>query len=369
MFLLINKPPGPTSHDIVDQLRQITKLKKIGHAGTLDPFAQGLLIMAINRTSTKRLADLLKLDKTYTATLQLNAASTTHDPTGHITQLNKQVTQSKKEIEHILTALVGPLNQTPPIFSAKKINGRKAYQFARQNKRIKLKSQTITIHNLKLKKFNPQKQQLTIEVTCSSGTYIRSLASTIGQQLNSDAYLTKLTRTHIGPFKLTQAISSSKLTPTNWQKYIFPQLPSLPSQTKVLIFGTFDLLHPGHLNFLNQAKKIATQLYVVIARDVNVKKIKGKHPTQNESTRLKNLQSLSLYPILGSTHLSNRYKVINKIKPDIIALGYDQKVNLNELKDKLKKYKLKTTLQRLKPYQPNKYKPSKLTQFIPRAKL
>ena len=143
MFLLINKPPGPTSHDIINQLRRITQLKKIGHAGTLDPFAQGLLIVAINRDSTKRIDQFVKLDKTYQATLQLNASSTTYDLTGTITQLDKKIDENKKEIQSILNSFIGTQQQIPPIFSAKKINGQRAYKLARNNQALKLKPQTI----------------------------------------------------------------------------------------------------------------------------------------------------------------------------------------------------------------------------------
>lgn len=361
MFLLINKLPGPTSHDIINQLRRITGYRKIGHAGTLDPFATGLLIVAISRDSTKKLNTLLKLDKTYLATLQFGAASTTLDPTGQITPV-KKVKITKEKINQTLKNFIGPQTQIPPAYSAKKISGLKAYQLARKNISPQLKPQAIHIYQIKLVKFSPKNQTLQIEVDCSSGTYLRTLAADIGAQLKTKSYLAELKRTAIGPFKLSQAINPDKLTPANWQKYIIKNLPPLPVKTKVILFGTFDRLHAGHLNFLNQAKKLGDELYVVVARDHNVKKIKSKLPRQNETIRLKAIQDahLASSTMLGNSRMPHRYRIINKIKPDVIALGYDQHVNLSELKAKLKKYKLSPKIKRLKPYRPQQYKSSKM---------
>ncbi len=229
MFLLINKPPGITSHDVIYQLRKITGYKKIGHAGTLDPFAQGLLIIAIQRQSTKQLGQLLKLNKSYQATLQLGATSDTYDLTGQITkQKNQSIeTLSQEKIKKKLDNFIGPQLQKPPIYSAKKINGQRAYQLARQGKKIKLKPQKINIYQLTYQNFNISSQQLTIQVNCSSGTYIRSLAHDIGQALDCGAYLIKLIRTQIGPFSLSQAIELKKINQNNWQQFSFAQLPKL----------------------------------------------------------------------------------------------------------------------------------------------
>jgi len=380
MFLLINKPPNITSHDVVNKLRQITGQKRIGHAGTLDPFATGLLIVALGRESTKKLDQFLKLDKTYQATLQLGAVSDTYDKTGKIKTIsNQQSAISKAKIIKTLNTFIGLQFQVPPQFSAKKINGQKAYQLARSGKIVKLKPQKIVIYNIKLKEFKIKNfhpagdppttrmdylqgnlaEKFKIEVHCSSGTYIRSLAHDVGQKLDGGAYLEKLRRTQIGTFKLKDAISLNKLTKNNWQKFTLANLP-LPHKTRALVFGTFDKLHPGHRRFLAQAKKLADELYVVVARDVNVKKIKGHWPNQAEIARLKNLKNANLATevMLGSIDIKNRCHIINKIKPDIIALGYDQKINMTELKAKLKKYKLNPAIIRLKPYHPEKYKSS-----------
>ncbi len=236
MFILINKPPGPTSHDVINRLRQITGLKTIGHSGTLDPFAEGLLIIGIQRPSTKQLGQLTKLNKTYQATLQLGAVSDTYDLTGQITQTLKRLntkTFSQQNIQETLNKFIGQQLQTPPIYSAKKINGQRAYQLARQGQLVQLKPQPIHIYQLTCLNYNSLTRQLKFEVNCSSGTYIRSLAHDIGQDLGCGAYLTRLTRTQIGPFHLSQAVKLTQLTTTNWQKFTFEQLPKLkqPNQS------------------------------------------------------------------------------------------------------------------------------------------
>jgi len=371
MFLLINKPPHITSHDVIYQLRKITNIKTVGHAGTLDPFATGLLIIALERNSTKQLNTLIKLDKTYQATLQLGAISDTYDLTGKIKTIKsyKINTLNQTHIKTILKSFIGKQSQTPPIYSAKKINGQKSYTLARQGKNPQLTSQQIEIYNIKLNnlklknKTNPhlyQSYKLTIEIHSSSGTYIRSLAHDIGQQLGCGAYLTQLKRTHIGPFKLSQATTLKKLNSTNWQQFTFDKLPTLPTKSRILIFGTFDLLHPGHINFITQASQLGDELYIVVARDKNIINFKGAQPTHSENQRMKNIHHLGIthHIILGNLDWHKRYRIINKIKPNIIALGYDQKINLTELKTKLKKYGLTPQIKKLKPYQPNKYKTS-----------
>ncbi|MFH1890873.1 MAG: tRNA pseudouridine(55) synthase TruB [Candidatus Kuenenbacteria bacterium] len=397
MFLLINKPPNITSHDVINKLRKICNEKKIGHAGTLDPFAVGLLITAIGRQSTKQLNQLLKLDKTYKAVLQLGATSDTYDLTGKISLKHKNTrlpspdgeanggqvkTLKHDDIKNILQKFTGEQKQLPPQYSAKKINGQKAYQLARKGKTANLKPQKITIYDITLKKFDPlvhcpvkvsrkrtptereytltKHKKLEIEVHCSSGAYIRTLAHDIGQTLGCGAYLTQLKRTTIGPFKLKNAVNLNQLTQANWQKFALPILPDLPNKKTVIAFGTFDLAHKGHINFLQQAKKLGDELYIVIARDKNVKKIKNKLPQDNENKRLKNIKNLNLTDnvMLGQKNLDYCYRILNKIKPDIIALGYDQQINITELKSKLKKYGINPKIIRLKPYCPEKYKTS-----------
>ncbi len=223
MFLLINKPPDITSHDVVNKLRQITGVKKIGHAGTLDPLATGLLILAIKRESTKHLQNFIKLDKQYIAKLQFGSITDTYDKQGTITKIiNKnKIHLGLLQIKNTITNFIGTQYQTPPAHSAKKIKGKKAYQLARQGITPKLKKQSIRIHNIQILNYDNKNQQLELKINCSSGTYMRSLAHDIGQQLGTGAYLEELIRTRIGQFDLKNAVSLSRLTSDNWQKYTF----------------------------------------------------------------------------------------------------------------------------------------------------
>lgn len=242
-FLLINKPANWTSHDVVAYIRSIIRksglsvIRKVGHAGTLDPFATGLLIIGIGREATKRLGEFKKLPKTYIATIKLGFISDTYDSTGRITPChNKQdnnVTMcqcnnkknsnqkflSKKIIKKIIKSLKGKQSQLPPMYSAKKVKGKKLYELARKDIEIERKLQRIEIYKIKL--LFLKIENLKIEISCSAGTYIRTLAHDIGQKLGTGAYCAKLERTKIGKYKLKNAVSPKDITKDNLQKYLF----------------------------------------------------------------------------------------------------------------------------------------------------
>jgi len=222
-FILINKPKGPTSHDIVDKLRKITKIRKIGHAGTLDPLASGLMILAIGRKATKRISQFVKLDKEYIATLKLGAVSNTYDLTGNIRtekHKNKRIL-NKEVIEKVLNQFIGQQEQIPPMFSAKKIKGKKLYELARQGIEVERKASKINIYKIKLNELENVNSKLQITINCSSGTYIRVLAHDIGQVLGCGAYLEKLVRTKIGDYKLKNALKIERLDKDTWPAFCF----------------------------------------------------------------------------------------------------------------------------------------------------
>ena len=217
-FILINKPSGMTSHDVVDRLRRITGIKKIGHAGTLDPFATGLLICGIGREATKRLDIFLKQDKEYIAQLKLGFVSDTYDRDGKIEELQGEE-PSLASVKEVIGDFEGEIEQKPPMFSAKKIKGKKLYQLARKGIEIELKPHKVFIHEIDILNYNYP--VLEIRVNCSSGTYIRSLANDIVKELGCGAYLQELCRTKIGNFTLTKAVKLSVLAPKNWQNFLF----------------------------------------------------------------------------------------------------------------------------------------------------
>jgi tRNA pseudouridine55 synthase len=218
-FILINKPIGPTSHDIVSQLRKITGIKKIGHAGTLDPFASGLLIVAIGREATRGIDKFVKLDKEYLAVLKLGAVSDTYDPEGKIEIKNNIAAPAESKIVAVLEKFLGEQEQVPPMFSAKKINGQKLYNLARQGKIVQRQPNKIKIYNLEIVNYCWPK--LTLKIRCSSGTYIRSLGNDIGESLGCGAYVAELTRTIVGSYLLDDCVDIETVDKKNWTKYLF----------------------------------------------------------------------------------------------------------------------------------------------------
>ncbi|MFA6604333.1 MAG: tRNA pseudouridine(55) synthase TruB [Patescibacteria group bacterium] len=214
-FILIDKPAGITSHDVIDRLRRITGIRKIGHAGTLDPFATGLLVVGVGREATKRLGEFLGADKEYVGTLVLGARSDTQDGTGAIMPEPDAIIPSQAAVEMALKKFTGPLQQTPPMYSAKKIQGKKLYELAREGKEVAREPVAITVRAFELTGFEPPRA--TFRVNCSSGTYVRTLAHDLGNELGAGAYLETLRRTKIGGLRIEDAAKLSELTPENWR--------------------------------------------------------------------------------------------------------------------------------------------------------
>ena len=202
-FLLIDKETQWTSNDVVAFLRGKLKLKKIGHAGTLDPFATGLLIVGVGKESTIRLDEFKNLDKTYEAILQLGEISTTQDPEGKIEKTNFSGQITLEQVQTVLDNFLGKQKQTPPMHSAKRVKGQRLYKLARQGIEIEREAVDIEIYNIKLLDYKYPK--LKIEIKCSTGTYIRQLAQDIGEALGSGAYCLELRRTRIGEYSVNDA--------------------------------------------------------------------------------------------------------------------------------------------------------------------
>lgn len=198
----IYKPPGKTSFDLVRILRKKTQIKKIGHAGTLDPFAEGVMILLIGREFTKQADTFLNQDKEYEALIALGKETTTYDPEGDIVSTSDKI-PSLEEIKQALTAFQGTISQVPPMYSAKKINGKKLYDLARKGIEVERKAVDVTLSTTLLSYEYPL---LRLHITCSKGTYIRSIAHDLGQMLGSYAHLQKLTRTRCGPYHLEDCV-------------------------------------------------------------------------------------------------------------------------------------------------------------------
>lgn len=222
-FLLIDKPEGMTSHDVVDRLRRLTGVRRIGHAGTLDPFATGLLVVGVGRGATKRLGEVMGKDKAYEATAVLGATTATQDKTGEIMPTDPaRPFPPEAEVRTAMATFLGPQRQTPPMFSAKKVGGRKLYELARKGETVERKPSEITVHAFDLLSYDPPR--LAFLVRCSSGTYVRTLAHDLGAALGTGGYLETLRRTAIGEFLVEDAVRLEDLSPESWQGRLF-QLP------------------------------------------------------------------------------------------------------------------------------------------------
>ena len=207
-FLNVYKPKGITSHDVVACLRRVTKIKQIGHTGTLDPFAEGVLPICIGKAT--RLIEYLNDDKAYVGTVQFGAATTTYDIEGERVKFSEKKI-SNEEIEFALNNFRGEIEQLPPIYSAIKINGKKLYEYAREGKEVEIKPRKVNISKLKLMNFNSELQQAELYIECSKGTYIRSIANDLGEILGVYGHLIKLVRVKAGDFEINDSIALDKL--------------------------------------------------------------------------------------------------------------------------------------------------------------
>lgn len=202
-FLNIYKPVGMTSHDVVSVLRRVTKIKQIGHTGTLDPFAEGVLPICIGKAT--RLIEYLQDDKEYLATVQFGAATNTFDLDGEkVFTSDKKV--SRDDIKEGLKSFEGEILQFPPIFSAIKVKGKKLYEYARKGEEVEIQPRKVVIENVELKNFDEELQQAQILLKCSKGTYIRSIANDLGKNLGCGGYLIKLIRTQAGKFRVENSV-------------------------------------------------------------------------------------------------------------------------------------------------------------------
>lgn len=214
--LLIDKEKGLTSRQEVNNISHLLKEKKAGHIGTLDPFADGLLIVLLGK-ATKISPFLEGMDKTYMATLKLGSKTDSGDLTGNIIENKDIPSLDKEDIENVLKSFLGKQTQIPPMYSALKVNGKALYKYAREGKEIERKKREITIYELKLLSY--ENNEITFISKVSKGTYIRTLGEDIAEKLGTVGHLTKLTRLSIGPYSLEQAkktkdVSESDLIPT-----------------------------------------------------------------------------------------------------------------------------------------------------------
>lgn len=205
-ILLVNKPSGMTSHDVVNKVRRILHTKKVGHCGTLDPDATGVLVLCIGK-ATKALQFLTSEEKEYIATLSLGEATDTYDSSG--TVVETKTFEGVNDVEATLKSFLGPQKQMPPIYSAIKVNGKKLYEYARNHEEVKIEPRDIVIQSIEL--LQQEKNTITFKVQCSKGTYIRSLCVDIAKKLGYPGHMSKLVRSQSGHFRLDDCVTLEEI--------------------------------------------------------------------------------------------------------------------------------------------------------------
>jgi tRNA pseudouridine55 synthase len=213
-FLIVNKTAGPTSHDVVGAVRRIAGIRRVGHSGTLDPFATGVLLVGVGREATREFPKLVGLDKHYRALVRLGATSDTNDRTGQVAIQESGRKIQVAEIESALKKFTGRIEQIPPMYSAKKIAGQKLYELARAGKTIERAPVPVEVYAINCVSYDYP--SLTLDIHCGSGTYIRAIARDLGTELGCGAYLEELERTAVGPFGIEEAVKLADLDQNNW---------------------------------------------------------------------------------------------------------------------------------------------------------
>ena len=198
MIVAIYKPKGPTSHDVVDSLRKITGEERIGHAGTLDPLASGVLVVGIGKDSTKKLSAEVRKEKEYIASIMLGERSTTDDEEGEKTVVQVAMYPDLAAIKDVVRTFEGVTEQTPPVYSAVKIQGKPAYQRVRSGETVNLKARNVDIKKIEILKY--EWPVIELRVVTGPGVYIRALARDIGEMLGTGGYLSELERTRVGNY-------------------------------------------------------------------------------------------------------------------------------------------------------------------------
>jgi tRNA pseudouridine55 synthase len=208
-----------TSRRVVDRVQQVTRCRKVGHAGTLDPLASGVLVVCVGQ-ATRLVKYIQQTPKQYTATFLLGRHSSTEDVEGDVTELPRPPIPSLDQLNEAARRLTGEILQRPPAYSALKIAGRRAYDLARRGQPVQLQPRTITVYRLDVVGYDYPEVRL--DIACGSGTYIRALGRDLAESLGTAAVMSTLVRTAIGPFRLSDAIAPDWLSPANWSDRLLP---------------------------------------------------------------------------------------------------------------------------------------------------
>lgn len=255
--IVVNKPSGPTSHDIVAKVRKHLKVKRAGHTGTLDPLASGVLVVCVGE-ATKLAGYLTHAEKGYETTARLGVVTDTHDSTGEVLE-EHEVNVTREDVEGVLEGFRGQIAQIPPMFSALKKGGQRLYKLARKGEVVEREPRIVQVHRLELTRFEPP--HIDLSIACGKGTYVRTLAHDIGAALGCGAHLEALVRTRVGGFSLDQAVDFEDLlavhTPEEreaMRSRMIPMADAMPDLPVVRVdkrlargLGQGRALNPGEL--------------------------------------------------------------------------------------------------------------------------
>ena len=264
-ILNVNKPRGITSREAVDCVKRLVRPAKVGHAGTLDPLASGVLVVCIGK-ATRLIEFVQQMPKRYRATFLLGRTSSTEDVEGEITELVNPPVPRRDEIERACERFVGTIDQRPPAFSALKVAGRRAYDLARRGKTVELAPRPVTIYGLAVVDY--AYPRLTLDIRCGAGTYVRSLGRDLAESLGTGAVMSELERTQIGPFHMDEAVDPFTLDAARLERSIQPPQDALAGLPQIVLDDReIELVAHGRCVDRPPPPQISDTLVVALNRD------------------------------------------------------------------------------------------------------
>lgn len=313
-IILVNKEKDYTSHDVVSIVKKITE-SKVGHTGTLDPNATGVLPLLIGN-ATKISKYLINHDKEYEAVIQLGKKTTTADIEGEVIEEKEVPEKIYIECENILKSFIGKQKQTPPAYSAIKVNGKKLYSYAREGIKIKIEPRNIEIYNIELMNINKKEKQISFRVSCSKGTYIRSLCEDIADKLGTVGYMKELKRTKVGDFEIKEAITIDELK-EKFEKNDFSDVITIENIFKDM--PKIELNENNIKQYLNGVKICVAEY----EKSKEPQKLQKLQILGDEEKILKTQESKSLKDGIYRIYYKNEFNGIgivkdNKLKRDLV---------------------------------------------------
>lgn len=313
-IILVNKEKDFTSHDVVSIVKKITE-SKVGHTGTLDPNATGVLPLLIGN-ATKISKYLINHDKEYEAVIQLGKKTTTADIEGEVIEEKEVPEKIYIECENILKSFIGKQKQTPPDYSAIKVNGKKLYSYAREGIKIEIKPRNIEIYNIELMNINKEEKQISFRVSCSKGTYIRSLCEDIADKLGTVGYMKDLKRTKVGDFEIKEAITIDELK-EKFEKNDFSDVITIENIFKDM--PKIELNENNIKQYLNGVKICVAEY----EKSKEPQKLQELQILGDEEKILKTQESKSLKDGIYRIYYKNEFNGIgivkdNKLKRDLV---------------------------------------------------